>query len=228
MALQRCDWEGERSDEVGEFLFSNSELQSWLNAELGTLHGRMVKLNEGWFRTETTLNLTGSLYQVPEDTYNVKGFDKLVAGEPQPLFQRDWEDREQARYAQFDWAYGTSQQLPSWTWDGPVVRFAPSTVVPGELRFTYIQAAPTLASASDSIGWPYTINSWHQYLVHGLCIHMKQKQDMDWQQHKVQQDQVLMMIEQAAQDRIQTGMRQVLNVDNNDWIANTFSIPRMR
>jgi hypothetical protein len=210
----------ERSTKVGD-----SELDGMINSSIGEFHDMIVGNAEDWLLTYLPLSLTGSAYELPSDHWRTRGVDRVgTDGSHVPLRRQEFEDRGTASFFGNPFVVDLDQTGLRWNVEGDVLRFFPAGQAPGNVRLTYVPSSPVLSGSAATLGRPYTINGWDEWITRDVAAKMLVKEESDPTDNLERRDEIGARIAVAAK-RDETGVREVAFVRTGrsslDWMSRT-------
>lgn len=210
-----------------------TELDAVIGRAIGQSHVTFVNVNEDWTLKRLTVNLTGSMYQLPDDWWAVRGVDLVQSdGSVIPIRDSGFQTRGMSSVGfgdSYGYSYtGLSYFVQNSGDDNDVMFFQPPTSTPGNIRLTYVPTVPELVSSGSLLPRYMTNNGWDELVVVEAAIYIKQKKDEDPSDLIRERDELkFQMITMAKRDK--TGLKQVelIRTANDDWLFNS-DYPTMR
>ena len=188
--------------ENSEFI-DDDEWLGYANASIGELHELIsFHYDEDFITEETTLSLTGSLYQLSNPNVKIRLLQKITSDNDKiPLRRVALDDA---------FSYPCSTNFPGYTQLGDIVKFLPEDQAPGDIYFAYVPTQQVLSGSSDQLSGKYTGgNGWEEFIIIDMAIKALQKEDpSDGLEHlQRRKDAMIERIKNAAANRDLSGQR---------------------
>lgn len=198
---------------------TDDQITTYINVGLASLHRLLVNRYDDYLITSSIFPVTGGTFAMTDDMTKLLGVERqLDSTRYQTLRPIPRLERNQGNGHLYTAFYG---QTYGFFRDGQTIEFKPDGVAPGNVRLTWVFAAPTLVSGSaNTLGFPYTINGFDEFIVLDAALKLlgRDGETEDYQTIKGRQLEMIADIKASASPRDATGLERVAHVsDDADW-----------
>jgi hypothetical protein len=189
---------------------TDTEIAGFLDIAHGNAYNTIVKANEAYFVTPTTLAVTNSLASLPSDCYKVVSVESTINGQLVTLRRFNFQERN--RYNTTSVFYTRYQYKYCIT--GNSLMFKPEN---SNLSVTlYYVPYPTTITSSSSIDLP--IASWYEFMVYSAVADCLSKEQSDTSYALNRMAKALKDIEEQVANRDESEPESVVNVYQQNTI----------